>query len=77
MTFEVAREAIKKYVAILRKHGKKTIDMNFGGGEPLLVWKTIKRILEYCFKEYSKEFKFKFSINTNASLINPEIALGW
>lgn len=49
-------------------------EVNFGGGEPLLAWSVIERVLEYCRSSYSEEFTFRFSINTNASLITPEIA---
>lgn len=74
MTFEVARETVDRYLEILRKHGKRAAEINFGGGEPLLVWPVINHVLEYCHTQYGQEFKFRFSINTNASLITPEIA---
>ena len=48
--------------------------INFGGGEPLLAWPVTERILEYCVSRYGREFTFRFSINTNASLITLEIA---
>jgi radical SAM protein with 4Fe4S-binding SPASM domain len=74
MTFEVAKEAVDQYVIILRHHNKKIVDINFGGGEPLLAWPVIKQVLDYCIKVYSQEFIFKFSLNTNASLITSTIA---
>ncbi|MBI5413170.1 radical SAM protein [Candidatus Peregrinibacteria bacterium] len=74
MLFEVAKEAIEQYLKILSEHGKRVAEINFGGGEPLLAWPVIKQVLEYCRATYSSEFKFRFSINTNASLITPEIA---
>jgi len=74
MTFEVARETVDRYLAILRQHGKDVAEVNFGGGEPLLAWPAIERVLEYCRLNYDKEFTFRFSINTNASLITSEIA---
>lgn len=73
MTFEVAKEAVDQYLTILRQHKKNMADVNFGGGEPLLAWPAIERVLEYCRLNYGKEFTFRFSINTNASLITPEI----
>lgn len=69
-----AKEAVDQYLAILRDHGKRNAEINFGGGEPLLRWPVIKQILEYCCINYDSEFEFRFSINTNASLITPEIA---
>lgn len=74
MTFEIAKEAVDRYLAILRQHGKRVSEINFGGGEPLLNWPVIDKVLDYCRNTYGQDFTFKFSINTNASLITPEIA---
>lgn len=74
MTFEVAKETMDRYLAILQQHGKNVAEVNFGGGEPLLVWPVIERVLEYCQLSYGKKFTFRFSINTNASLITSEIS---
>ena len=74
MNFKVAKQTIDGYLKILRKHKKNIAEINFGGGEPLLAWKVIERVLEYCQSNYSKKFDFHFSINTNASLITPKIA---
>jgi sulfatase maturation enzyme AslB (radical SAM superfamily) len=73
MRFDTAKEAVDRYLEILRGHGKRIAEINFGGGEPLLAWPVIKQALEYCRAIYSSEFEFRFSINTNASLITPEI----
>ena len=74
MNFYVAKETIENYLNILRKHSKRIAEINFGGGEPLLAWTVIKQVLEYCQLNYDREFDFRFSINTNASLITPKIA---
>lgn len=74
MPFEVAKEAVDHFLAILRQQGKRLAEVNFGGGEPLLVWSVIEQVLEYCRPRYDSEFTFRFSINTNGSLITPEIA---
>lgn len=74
MRFEMAKDAVDRYLAILREHGKTVAEVNFGGGEPLLVWSRIERILHYCRDTYGGEFSFRFSINTNASLITPDVA---
>lgn len=74
MRFEMAKETVYRYLEILRGHGKRVAEINFGGGEPLLAWQVIKQVLEYCRVTYGSEFEFRFSINTNASLITPEIA---
>ncbi|MBF8280531.1 MAG: Elp3 protein [Candidatus Magasanikbacteria bacterium] len=74
MRFDTAMGTVDRYLEILRGHGKRVAEINFGGGEPLLAWPVIKQALEYCRATYSSEFEFRFSINTNASLITPEIA---
>jgi len=74
MRFDIAKKAMDWYFEILRKHRKRIAEINFGGGEPLLVWPIIWQVLEYCCATYSSEFDFRFCINTNASLITPEIA---
>jgi uncharacterized protein len=74
MRFEMAREIVDRYLEILRQHGKRIAEVNFGGGEPLLAWPVVEQILTYCHDVHGIEFDFRFSINTNASLITPEIA---
>lgn len=74
MRFDTAKETVNRYLGVLRSHGKRIAEINFGGGEPLLAWPVIKQVLEYCRAKYGLEFEFRFSINTNASLITPEIA---
>lgn len=74
MRFDTAKETVDRYLEILRGHGKRIAEINFGGGEPLLAWPVIKQVLEYCHSAYGSGFEFRFSINTNASLITPEIA---
>lgn len=75
MRFDTAKETVDQYLAILRGHRKRIAEINFGGGEPLLAWPVIKQVLEYCRVAYGSKFDFRFSINTNASLITPEIAV--
>ena len=74
MRFDTAKETVDQYLDILRGHGKRVAEINFGGGEPLLTWTVIKQVLEYCRVAYGSEFEFRFSINTNASLVTPKIA---
>ena len=74
MRFDTAKETVDQYLEILRGHGKCVAEINFGGGEPLLAWPVIRQALEYCRATYSSEFEFRFSINTNASLITQDIA---
>lgn len=74
MRFGTAKKIIDWYLRVLRRHGKHVAEVNFGGGEPLLAWPAVLQTLSYCRSFYGSEFEFFFSINTNASLITPEIA---
>lgn len=74
MRFDTAKQTIDGYLDILRAHNKSIAEINFGGGEPLMAWDVIKRVLEYCQVNFGNEFQFQFSINTNASLITKPIA---
>jgi uncharacterized protein len=73
MNFQTAKIAIDSFIGLLRLHQKKTAEISFGGGEPLLNWLVIEQAIEYCLSTYGNEFEFQFSINTNGSLITPEI----
>lgn len=74
MRFDIAKEAIDRFLLILREHHKTLAEINFGGGEPLLAWPVIREVIDYCRSTYGTEFTFRFSINTNASLITKDIA---
>lgn len=74
MSFETAKEAVDRFLQLLESRGETTAEINFGGGEPLLGWNTIHRVLEYCATRYSQVFSFRYSLNTNASLLTPQIA---
>jgi len=73
MDFTTAKQAIDWYLSILMRHNKQTAEINFGGGEPLLAWELIEKVLKYCLIEYCDKISFNFSINTNATLITSEI----
>lgn len=74
MSLKTATKTIDIFLSILKDNNKSEAYINFGGGEPLMNYKVINSVLEYCLKKYGNLFKFKFRINTNASLITPKIA---
>jgi len=74
MTFEVAKKTIDEYIRILKQHGKKNAKIGFCGGEPLLVWPVIERIVNYYRANYESAIPCSFSIVSNSSLITREIA---
>ena len=63
---------LKQYLdSAKRTKSKKQI--NFNGGEILLDWEVVKAAVNFAKQECPRE-RIKFSINTNATLINDEIA---
>ena len=75
MSYKVAQRAVTEYLEILRGHGKKQAYINFGGGETLLAWHLVERMLNYCITCHGHEFSFRFSLNTNATLLTSKIAV--
>jgi uncharacterized protein len=74
MTFDVAKEAIDYYFDLHAERQqagfKKQPIISFYGGEPLLEFNLIKRIVGYCA---TKELKPIYYITTNGTLINHDI----
>ena len=71
MSFEVGKKAID---LLLKESGnRKNLEIDFFGGEPLLNFNTVKEIVAYCLeKEQEFNKKFRFTITTNALLLNNE-----
>jgi len=74
MSIEVAEKAVDRFFAEAKKSNKKSVYINFGGGEPLINWYSMLHVMEYCTVKYADTFQITFSINTNGSLINEWIA---
>ncbi|MEK7506933.1 MAG: radical SAM protein [Patescibacteria group bacterium] len=74
MSWGTARKSIDYFLAFIGERGKKKAEIYFGGSEPMLNWGVFESAVNYCRSEYGQRFKFAFSTNTNASLINPERA---
>ena len=74
MSFEVAKNAIDYFYESGKekmKYGnKQDFGLTFYGGEPLLYFETLKKIIEYC---KDKKYPFNYALTTNATLINDEI----
>lgn len=71
MSEEIAKKAIDRLVKDNKKDNIITI--NFFGGEPLVNFKLIKFVVNECHTTYS-QYSFVFTITTNATLINKQIA---
>ncbi|MGM0466282.1 MAG: radical SAM protein [Acidobacteriota bacterium] len=68
-------EIIKKSIEFLKSHSKEkdNLSISFYGGEPLLKFELITKAVEYA-KKTLRDKKLSFSITTNATLINRNIA---
>lgn len=75
MTVKMAKASIDAYLTTVLENKLSEAYINFGGGEPLLNWKTIKAILPY-IDDYRQSLgiPIKIGINTNLALLTKEIA---
>ncbi len=72
MSTETAKNAIDFLIS--KSGGRKRLEVDFFGGEPLLNMKTVRATIDYARKvekEAGKEFRF--TITTNASLLTDEL----
>ena len=72
MNYEIAKEGIEYIFKIIKGRNKKEFALSFYGGEPLLNFENIKRIVDFSKKLFNG-WKLTFSITTNGTLINNEI----
>lgn len=72
LTFETARQSLDYIYSLIGKRGKKEFAVSFYGGEPLLRFELIKKIIEYT-KSLFRNWKLLFTVTTNGTLINREI----
>ena len=71
MSFEVGKKALDFLVA--NSGNRVNLEVDFFGGEPLMNWDAVKKIIEYARgkeEEYNK--KFRFTVTTNGMLLNDE-----
>jgi len=70
MDFSVAKKAIDLLLSTAKKMKSKRVAIAFFGGEPLLSWSLIKKIVKYAKENVYKKISLKFLITTNASLLD-------
>lgn len=71
MSPEVGKQAID--FLIKESAGRRNLEIDFFGGEPLMNFNTVKEIVDYArSKEQEHNKKFKFTLTTNALLLNEE-----
>lgn len=71
MEFETAKRAIDFVIA--RSKGRRNIEVDFFGGEPLMAMDTVKQTIAYARSiEQEHDKAFRFTITTNGMLLNEE-----
>lgn len=72
MTFEVGKQALDFLIA--HSGNRVNLEVDFFGGEPLMVWDTIKQLVAYAREqEPIHNKKFRFTLTTNGMLINDDV----
>ena len=72
MSFEVGKKALDFLIA--NSGNRVNLEVDFFGGEPLMNWDIVKRLVEYGrSKEEEFHKKFRFTLTTNGVLLNDEI----
>ncbi len=72
MSFEVGKKALDFLVA--NSGSRVNLEVDFFGGEPLMNWDVVKRLVEYGRSlEEPNHKKFRFTLTTNGVLLNDEI----
>lgn len=72
MSFEVGKKALDFLVE--NSGSRVNLEVDFFGGEPLMNWDVVKRLVEYGRSiEKEKDKNFRFTLTTNGVLLNDEI----
>ncbi len=72
MSYEVGKKALDFLIA--NSGGREHLEVDFFGGEPLLNWDVVKRLVEYGrSREAECHKKFRFTLTTNGVLLNDQI----
>jgi len=72
MTWETAKVCLDRFIELLRENGVSTGKIHFGNAEPLVNCSVVEAALYYC--DGISDISFEYTINTNLTLLTPEIA---
>lgn len=74
MSYETACKAIDRAFLYTKIHKDQTLWIDFIGGEPLLDFDMICKLVEYIYQKNAEvKYKLLFSLTTNATIFNEEI----
>jgi len=72
MSFEVGKKALDFLIA--NSGARKNLEVDFFGGEPLLNWEVVKRLVGYArSREVEAGKRFRFTLTTNGVLVDDEV----
>ena len=72
MSYEVGKQALDFLIA--NSGNRKNLEVDFFGGEPLMNWDVVKKLVEYGREQEKLHNKnFRFTLTTNGVLLNDEI----
>lgn len=72
MSYEVGKKALDFLIA--NSGSRRNLEVDFFGGEPLMNWDVVKRLVEYGrSQEAAYDKKFRFTLTTNGVLLNDEV----
>lgn len=72
MSLETGKQAVNFLVE--NSGARKTLDIDFFGGEPLLNWQTVKDLVAYARElEKNTDKKIRFTLTTNGLLIDDDV----
>lgn len=72
MSYEVGKKALDYLIA--NSGGRRNLEVDFFGGEPLMNWDVVKKLVAYGrSQEPLHDKQFRFTITTNGVLLNDEI----
>ena len=72
MSFETGRQALDFLIA--NSGNRRNLEVDFFGGEPLMNWDVVKRLVEYARSvEGDRGKNFRFTLTTNGMLIDDEV----
>ncbi|HIZ65325.1 MAG TPA: thioether cross-link-forming SCIFF peptide maturase [Candidatus Blautia pullicola] len=72
MSYEVGKQALDFLIA--NSGNRRNLEVDFFGGEPLMNWDVVKRLVQYGREQEKLHHKnFRFTLTTNGVLLNDEI----
>jgi uncharacterized protein len=73
-TFNWAAEVLDRCFELSKAAGSHFMSIRFFGGEPLLYWSPMRKVIEYAIEHKPSSLDLIFYVSTNGSLVSDEVA---